>query len=151
MKYCIKCGAKFDGSTMLCPMCDAEINGSSPYKANDNSRVEEESEDVTYSDPYIEEVVKKGKNPICGRASVGLLLGALALWVIMGLKSAGSNVVTAAAVTLALFPLVLLLFAGALALAIVSKVRKERGSSANITICSLILCVVYYVINIIAM
>ena len=108
-------------------------------------------EDVVYYDPYIEEVVKKGKDPICGRVSIGLLLVLITLWLIIGFKSATSDIITTAAVTFTLFPLILLLFAGSLTLAIVSKIRKERGASANIAIFGLILCAVYYVLKIVMM
>ena len=104
----------------------------------DKTELKEETDEVKYNDTPVKETVKKGKDPICGRTGVGLLIGAIVLWVAIGKKVLKSSMLTAATVTLALFPLVLLLFAGSLALAIISIVRKERGSSASITICGLV-------------
>ena len=111
----------------------------------------ENPNDVTYYDPYIEEYVKKGKSPICGRVSISLLLCALVLWVIMGFKSATSDVITAATATLSLFPIMILFFIGALTLAIVSFVRKERKTCVFIAFGGLIMCLGCYIVKIIMM
>ena len=115
----------------------------------DKTELKEEPDEVACYEPPVKETVKKDKDPICGRTGVGLLIGAIVLWVALGTKVLKSNMITAAAMTLALLPLVMLLFAGSLALAIISIVRKERGSSASITICGLVVCFLYYVFNII--
>lgn len=92
-----------------------------------------------------DEVVEKGKYSTCGKVGLGLYLAAVALQVITELK-ARQNPAAALSVSLALKPIAGIFILGALALAIVSKVRKEQGSSANITIGLMIISVIYYII-----
>lgn len=147
---CKNCGTEIlvEGSK-FCNNCGASLKFAE--KVPDIQMTpKEEPEEIAYYDPYIEEVVKKGKDPICGRIGLGLYLGAVALRVIIGLKSGGAFISTLA-VSVALTPLIILLLIGALTLAIVSMVRKERKACADITIGCLFLSVILYVANVLMM
>ena len=134
---------------MICKNCgNGSIIDGSKFCNNCGARLKAEEQDgVTYYDPYIEEVVKKGNDPTCGRIGLGLYLGAVALYVIIGLKSGGAFISTLT-VSVVLMPFIVLLLIGSLTLAIVSKVRKERGASANITISLIIVGFIYFIINV---
>ena len=158
--FCSKCGKEIVDGSVFCSFCGERVvlpenKGSidpqasvSDSKDDYLSQKEFDPSGVQYYDPYEEEVVKKGKSPICGRIGLGLYLGAVTLRVIIGLKSGGSFISTLT-VSVALTPLIILLIISALTLAIISNVRKERGSSANITIGLIIVSVLYYVISVV--
>lgn len=144
---CKNCGngSIIDGSK-FCNNCGASLKFAE--KDPDIQMTPKEApEGIAYYDPYIEDVVKKGKDPICGRIGLGLYLGAVALRVIIGLKSGGAFISTLT-ISVVLTPFIILFLIGSLTLAIVSKTRKERGASANVTISLIIAGFIYFIINV---